>query len=114
MELKGAKPGRFHPRCTGCKGKFHLEIFSDEARAPHVTAEHAQQHATVVPSNVQASAQSNVKTIAPAPPGIQVDVSELAHQRFAAQSDQSYDDLDSLLIGGTLGGYQVRQKLGAG
>lgn len=37
IELKGVKPGLFHPRCPGCREKFELKI-TDVNAAPVVTA----------------------------------------------------------------------------
>ncbi len=39
MELKGARPGEFHPRCTACKTKFKLFVHSDASAAPVVSLE---------------------------------------------------------------------------
>src|SRR5688500_20155448 len=38
MEVKGAKPGRFTPRCASCKRKFALVVPDDAAAAPTVAA----------------------------------------------------------------------------
>lgn len=38
MELKGAKPGHYKPRCTACHEKFLLDIPEDESIAPMVKA----------------------------------------------------------------------------
>ncbi|MGB7158679.1 MAG: protein kinase [Tepidisphaeraceae bacterium] len=38
MEVKGAKPGRFTPRCPSCKRKFALVVSEDEHEAPTVAA----------------------------------------------------------------------------
>ena len=38
MEVKGAKPGRFTPRCASCKRKFALVVPDDAAVAPTVAA----------------------------------------------------------------------------
>ncbi len=38
MELKGAKPGHYKPRCTSCQEKFLLDIPEDESIAPMVKA----------------------------------------------------------------------------
>src|SRR4051794_35781870 len=79
MELKGVKPGRFHPRCTECKQKFLLQIFPDADRAPLVALEHdpkeetavaaiaGGQRAAVAKPQAAIAAPSSVKTAAPAP-----------------------------------------------
>src|SRR4051812_45415975 len=36
MEVKGAKPGRFKPRCPSCKRKFALMVPENEHEAPVV------------------------------------------------------------------------------
>src|SRR5688500_15726118 len=38
MEVKGAKPGRFTPRCASCKRKFALVVPDDASAAPTVAA----------------------------------------------------------------------------
>src|SRR3990170_1379476 len=38
MEVKGAKPGRFTPRCASCKRKFALVVADDASAAPTVAA----------------------------------------------------------------------------
>src|SRR5688572_24499058 len=38
MEVKGAKPGRFTPRCASCKRKFALVVPEDASAAPTVAA----------------------------------------------------------------------------
>jgi eukaryotic-like serine/threonine-protein kinase len=38
MEVKGAKPGRFTPRCASCKRKFALVVPDDVSAAPAVAA----------------------------------------------------------------------------
>jgi len=45
MELKGAKPGRFTPKCPQCKRAFLLAIPDDPARAPVITAFESQLRA---------------------------------------------------------------------
>src|SRR4051812_12301709 len=49
MELKGVKPGRFHPRCTTCRGKFVLQISTDPNEPPMVGAEHDPSAETISP-----------------------------------------------------------------
>ncbi|MFT3789262.1 MAG: protein kinase [Tepidisphaeraceae bacterium] len=39
IELAGVRPGKFHPRCPQCKGKFSLRVFDDPHIAPQVGVE---------------------------------------------------------------------------
>jgi eukaryotic-like serine/threonine-protein kinase len=52
MELKGAKPGRYHPRCTSCHDKFALIISEDFEQAPEVHALQRKQ-AEELPSFIE-------------------------------------------------------------
>ncbi|CAN5567173.1 hypothetical protein BH09PLA1_BH09PLA1_04410 [soil metagenome] len=160
MELKGVKPGTFHPRCVGCKEKFLLQIFADPGRAPVVAAEHDAKAETISPvvahalgvddvktrppsdsasvSEAPASAApvrlaprrvapSNVQTAAPAPAPVAArrqshEVRETSvainagneHSKIVDGTGEINDDLDSQIVGATLGGYHISQKIGAG
>jgi hypothetical protein len=61
MELKGAKPGHYKPRCTSCNEKFLLDIPADESIAPTVKGlPHVGER---VPSSIEA-----ILGIEPEPP----------------------------------------------
>jgi predicted esterase YcpF (UPF0227 family) len=117
MELKGAKPGTFHPRCVACREKFLLQIFDDPDRAPMVAIEddpNARTHSPMVTSAVTAKPQAaKVQTAIP--------TRTIARKAKPQQQTQivqgltaSADDLDTQLVGATIGGYHIAQKLGAG
>lgn len=47
IELKGVRPGHFHPKCPKCHEKFSLVIHTDPTMQPTVTATHDRVDATV-------------------------------------------------------------------
>jgi hypothetical protein len=140
MELKGAKPGQFHPRCTACRGKFLLIIPTEPNRAPLVAAEEDRQTETVSPvvahalgvtpsRAVAAPAASPTPTAVPkrsaaerraanvetsvglfASPG-DSDITKVVAPALSAAADSLDHDL---LHGAALGGYTIFQRLGAG
>src|SRR4051812_36655082 len=128
MELKGVKPGVFHPRCVACKEKFLLEIFADAGRAPVVAAEHDAKAETISPgrinvvANPQAAnrgATSNVQTIAPmVTRAVARDVRETSvainagreRSRMIVATGGMPDDLDAHIVGATIGGYHITQR----
>ena len=38
MEVKGAHPGKFKPKCPSCKRKFALMVPEDQSQSPVVEA----------------------------------------------------------------------------
>ena len=77
MELKGVKPGRFHPRCTACRGKFVLQISANPNEPPMVGAEHDPSAETISPVIAHALGVPN----SPAPvaaPNRQVSTTQVA------------------------------------
>ncbi|MBC8106406.1 MAG: serine/threonine protein kinase [Anaerolineae bacterium] len=132
MELKGVKPGVFHPRCVACKEKFLLQIFPDASRAPVVAAEHDAKAETLAPVAMDVAAKpqvanriasSSVQTVAPAatrPVARAVRETSVAinagpeRSQIVDGTGPLTDDLDAQIVGATIGGYHVTQKLGAG
>src|SRR5689334_10093533 len=58
IELKGVKPGRFHPACPSCKERFVLVVPTDPTSSPR---------ATVLAENARPEESLDLTTIAPEP-----------------------------------------------
>lgn len=132
IELKGAKPGRFHPACPGCREHFLLLVSEDPREEPealvmppeeHVkrTSHHKHSHGSHSAKPVEAAAKrfDNQTTVPAASP-------KAAPAAPAASSpDMQETQAASAKIapvmagpvpyhGGRLGGYELLGKLGQG
>ncbi|HEX4793280.1 MAG TPA: serine/threonine-protein kinase [Humisphaera sp.] len=58
IELKGVKPGRFHPACPACKERFVLVVPTDPTSSPR---------ATVLAENARPEESLDLTTVAPEP-----------------------------------------------
>lgn len=162
MEVKGAKPGRFTPRCSACNRKFMLAVSENAQAAPTVAAlpqaaaradEQLPDHITAVlgiektptrattkrtsasvttppPSSSRASidvtaqpavtsmpilsarGSSNGDGVAPTVVDDRAPTLHIAPQRSAPQSAPAHRG--STELHGTIGGYQILNRLGQG
>jgi tRNA A-37 threonylcarbamoyl transferase component Bud32 len=89
LELKGAKPGKFQPKCPGCRKRFVLAISSDPKKKPAARG--------IVPKK----GSTPVRSAAPLP--------EVSHTPWVESKPLPMPEVHS-----RLGGYHVLKKLGQG
>jgi serine/threonine protein kinase len=154
MGLKGAKPGRFTPKCAACHHRFLLVISGDPNVAPVVEATYDTHHgsmpgATLAPQEAASHAASANATQPPpstapsspaagatlaapvtlplggggggdasrppvgleAPPG---DLPPGPESRARSSRHSAANNVGGPTLTGTLGGYELKQKLGQG
>jgi serine/threonine protein kinase len=127
MALKGAHPGRFTPKCPACQGRFLLVIPADANAAPTAEAIQVAKPAALTAAATQApratvAATAIGQTTAPAaatmPPkpkheaGLQGSPGDLP-QAPRTILKEDYPSAGPELTG-TLGGYEILEKLGEG
>ena len=71
IELTGARPGTFHPKCPRCHQKFELTVFGDENKPPMVrkvvaAAANAPSDGSSVAARSQGSAPAGSRIVPPA------------------------------------------------
>jgi eukaryotic-like serine/threonine-protein kinase len=109
IEVKGARPGRFTPKCTKCGQRFML-VIPEGGGDPQVS---------VIAPNSAAATQPPQQTAAPAAAPRRAEPTETqpptaAPQRPAPRSTPAPVEQTEDLIGADLGGYHVKEKLGQG